>query len=348
LKLKKERMKGKVLTGRKERLDEAVLREMISRWVEPNRVPKIPKIVTDTSDFFKVDYDDVVILDNHPYFVRNYEREGRFGIDDEPKFWVRRAIDLADGSTKIIKMVFHERFSARVGDITFDCVRSPLKEAVILDMVKGHPNFMQGFSVKDSFGNIIRIIEFIRGTTLADHVLDLGKDHEDYFHNFFPAVLADYFDLARAIKFLHDRGQKHGDIRRDHVIRETNSGVCRWIDFDFNYLHKENMFGYDLFGLGNVLTYLAGRGDVTCQRLREEDSPICGGLTEDDMNIIFNNRLVNLKKVYPYIPEELNRVLLHFSMGANIFYDTVDELLSDLQEVRDKIRDSNQGREETR
>ncbi len=321
-------------------VNEHDLRDMIARWVEPCRVPKVPRIVTDTSDFFKVDYDDVVILETHPYFIRNYEREGRFGIDEEPKFWVRRAIDLTDGSIKIIKMVFHEQFKGRVGDITFDCVRSPRKEALILDMVRGHPNFMQGFSVSDSSGNIIRIIDFIKGKTLADHVLGLGEDHEDYFCNFFPSVLDEYMDLVIAIKFLHERGEKHGDIRRDHIIKEKDTGLCRWIDFDFNYLHAANMFGYDLFGLGNILIYLAGRGDVTFQRLKEDNSPVVNDLTADDMNIIFNNRLVNLKKVYPYIPEALNISLLHFSLGANVFYDDTSQLLADLGEVREQISHS--------
>ena len=330
-------MKEKQSAHREKLFNGIELREMIARWVEPRRVPKTPKVVTDTSDFFKVDYDDVVIFEDRPYFVRNYEREGRFGIDDEPKFWVRRAIDLADGSTKILKMVFHEEFKARVGGITFECVRSPLKEAAILDMVRGHPNFMQGFSVKDSAENIIRIINYIRGTTLADHVLPLGKDHEDYFYNYFPSVLEEFIDLARAIKFLHERGQKHGDIRRDHIIKEKETGVCRWIDFDFNYLHKENMFGYDLFGLGNILIYLAGRGDVTMQRLKEEGAPVFHSLTANDVNIIFNNRLANLKKVYPYIPEAMNIVMLHFSSGANIFYDHIDQLLSDMQEAGSSI-----------
>ncbi len=330
-------MKEDLLTSREKLFGKHELRDMISRWVEPQRVPKTPNIITDTSDFFKVDYDDVVILDNRPYFIRNYEREGRFGIDDEPKFWVRRAIDLADGSRKIIKMVFHEQFRTRVGDITFDCVRSPLKEAAILDMVRGHPNFMQGFSVKDLSGNIIRIIEYIRGTTLADYVFKLGRDHEDYFRNFFPFVLKDYLDLVQAIKFLHERGQKHGDIRRDHIIKEKNTGVCRWIDFDFNYLHKENMFGYDLFGLGNVLMYLTGRGDVTVRELKEAGEQVLDRLNVDDMNIIFGNRVANLKKVYPYIPDALNRILLHFSSGANIFYDQIDQLLTDMHEALDGI-----------
>ena len=313
------------------------LRDMIARRAGPEKVPRQLRVITDTSDFFKVDYGDVVILEGRPYFIRNYEREGRFGIDEEPKFWVRRAMDLSDGSMKIIKMVFLERFTARVGGLTFECVRSPQKEAAILDMVRGHPNFMQGFSVKDSAGNIIRIIDHIRGATLADHVLGLGKDHEEYFHDHFPSVLDEYIELVKAIGFLHDRGEKHGDIRRDHIIKERATGLSRWIDFDFNYLHKENVFGYDVFGLGNVLAYLAGRGDVTAHQLRSEGSPVFQRLTEEDFNIVFGNRVVNLKKVYPYIPDALNYVLMHFSVGANIFYDNTWELLADLQEARDKI-----------
>ncbi|MCL5022087.1 MAG: hypothetical protein M1497_01730 [Nitrospirae bacterium] len=329
-------------------MNEHELRETIARWVGRERVPKRLRVVDDTSDFFGVDYDDVVILDNRPYFIRNYEREGRFGIDEEPKFWVRRAVDLSDGSIKIIKMVFHEQFKARAGDLIFECVRSPKKEAAILDMVRGHPNFAQGFWVNDVSGNIVRIIDFIRGKTLADYVLDLGKDHEDYFYNHFPSVLSEFIELAKAIGFLHEHHQKHGDIRRDHVLKEKDTGLCRWIDFDFNYLHKESMFGYDLLGLGNILAYLAGRGDVTASWLRENDSPVFRRLSSADMNIIFNNRVVNLRKVFPYLPESLNRVLLHFSADADIFYDNVDELLTDVQEVSDRIGDRNESREEIR
>ncbi|HYA14137.1 MAG TPA: hypothetical protein VEF33_07340 [Syntrophales bacterium] len=341
-------MKRKKVADQETHFSEPDLAEMITRWVGPDRVPKGLRVVTDTSDFFRVDYDDVVVLDNHPYFIRNYEREGRFGIDEEPKFWVRRAVDLLDGSTKIVKMVFHEQFKARVGDLTFECVRSPKKEGAILDMVRGHPNFAQGFWVEDASGNVVRIIDFIQGKTFADYVLELGKDHEDYFYNHFPLVLSEYIELAKAIGFLHENYQKHGDIRRDHIIKEKDTGLCRWIDFDFNFLHKESMFGYDLFGLGNILAYLAGRGDVMASWLRENDSPVFNRLSADDMNIIFNNRVVNLRKVYPYIPEILNRVLLHFSVGANIFYDNANELLTDLQEVRDRIRDRNQGMAEVR
>jgi len=313
------------------------LREMIAQWVQPGKVPKQPRIVTDTSDFFRVDYDDVLMLGETPYFIRNYEREGRFGIDEEPKFWVRRALDLLTGRMKIIKFVFREEFKARIGDIVYDCVRSPKKEARILDLVRGHPNFMQGYWAQDVAGNIVRVVDYIPGKTLADYVLGLGKGHRDYFSNHFPSVLDEYREVVSAIKFLHDNGEKHGDIRRDHIIKEREAGRCVWIDFDYNYHFSERIYGYDLYGLGNILVYLVGRGDVTVQSLREDKAPLTTGLGEEDMNIIFRNRVVNLRKVYPYVPETLNYILMHFSAGAEVFYDDTRQLLSDLQEAREEL-----------
>ncbi|MEW6052250.1 MAG: hypothetical protein AB1552_00460 [Nitrospirota bacterium] len=326
-----------ILRAEHQQFSHEELSARIARWVGEDRVPKRLNIITDTTDFYRVDYDDVVILGGRPYLIRNNEREGRFGIDEQQKYWVKRARDLSDGSVRIIKLVFHERFKAKVGEIVFDCYRSPKKEARILDLTRDHPRFMHGFSIRDASDNTIRVIEFIRGRTLADHVLSLGKDHEEYFHTHLPRVIDEFIDLVKAIQFIHSHGEKHGDIRRDHILKDEASGLARWIDFDFNYLHKENMFGYDLFGLGNILAYLAGRGDVTIQNLREQASPACARITRNDINIIFNNRVVNLQKVYPYIPEALNFVLLHFSVGANIYYDTADQFLHDLQEARESL-----------
>ena len=320
-----------------QRLTPDELKDMIARWVGPEQVPKRLSIITDTSDFYRVDYDDVVILGDRPYLIRNNEREGRFGIDDQQKYWVKRARDLTDGSVKIMKLVFHERFEATVGGIVFDCYRSPRKEARILNLTKDHPRFMQGFSISDTSNNIIRVLDFIKGKTLADTVLLLGKGHEDYFHNHLPYIFDEFVELVQAIQFLHSRKEKHGDIRRDHIIKDTTTGMARWIDFDFNYLHKENMFGYDLFGLGNILVYLVGRGDVTVQKLRQESSSALNRITADDVNIIFNNRVVNLQKVYPYVPEALNVILLHFSVGANTYYDTTEQFLHDLLEAREDL-----------
>jgi hypothetical protein len=309
------------------------LKGLIEKWAGSRAVPSTIRTITDTTDFFRVDYGDVVVIGERPYLIRNNEREGRFGLDDEPKFWVKRAIDLFSGETKVMKLGFIERFEARAGDFVFDCVRSPGKEARILDLVRGHPHFMQGFWVRDEAGNRVRIIDFIRGPTLAQKVLDLGAGHEEYFFAHFPGVLRKYIELVESIAYLHRRGEKHGDIRRDHILVEGGDGPCRWIDFDFNFSHATNPYQYDLFGLGNILAYLAGRGDVTLHDLKRSGDGLCHRLDEKDMNIVFRNRVVNLRKAHPYIPESLNRVLMHFSAGSETYYETIDELLEDLGEV---------------
>ena len=309
---------------------------LIRKWVPRERVPKRVK-VKDTADFFRVDYDDVVVLDGTPYFVRNNEREGRFGIDDEQKFWVKRARDLSTGEVKILKWVFKERFESKIGNLVFECVRSPQKEARILELVRGRPEFMQGKTVLDSSGGQLRILDYIHGRTLGQIAIEMGKDHEDFFHNFYPALLDEFIRVIEAIRFLHDNGEKHGDIRRDHIIKDDSTGQYRWIDFDFNYRHGESRFGYDLFGLGNVLLFITGRGDITTYRLLHEDPALLDRLSEDDVNIVFRNRVNNLRKIYPYIPEKLNRVLMHFSFSAPIYYEETKELLEDLGEARAEL-----------
>lgn len=303
------------------------------------------RVFTDTSDFFRIEYGDIVMLGDKPYLVRHNAKEGRFGLDDEVKFWVKRVIDLATGETKIIKLVFYENFVARIGDIAFECFRSPLKEARILQLVGNHPNFMHGVSVRDDQGNVVRILDVICGIPLADHVWDLAErmDHETYFYQYFPDILSRYVECIEAVRFLHEHGEKHGDIRRDHILVDRDTGRYRWIDFDYNFRHRENIYGYDLFGLGNVLMFLVGMGDVLVPKIKAAGLKVFGEITDEDTNIVFNNRVANLIKIYPYIPENLNRILMHFSKSANVFYDQTADLLDDLYEfidgfVRKEIR----------
>lgn len=310
------------------------LREMASNWLPHHRIPSRFRILKDTTDFFRVEYDDVVVLGGKPYLIRHNAKELRFGLEDEVKFWVKRAIDLRNGNLKIMKLVFYENFMARIGDIEFECFRSPKKEARIIDLVSGHKNFMHGYSIQDEKDNLIRILDFVRGKPLSTYVGNMELGHEAYYYEQFQGILDHFFKCVQAIRFLHEHGEKHGDIRRDHILIDRESGHYRWIDFDFNYRHRENIYGYDLFGLGNILVFLVGMGDVLLPDLKRQGHPSFSTLSEEDLNLVLNNRVVNLKKIYPYIPESLNRVLMHFSRGANWFYENTEQLLEDLGEFR--------------
>jgi serine/threonine protein kinase len=313
------------------------LREMASRWLGFHQLPHRFRVHTDTTDFFGVEYGDVLLLGKKIYLVRHNAKEQRFGLDDEVKFWVKRAIDLADGSLKIIKLVFHERFIARVGHISFECFRSPRKEAGILNLVRSHDNFMHGFAIEDEKGNLVRVIDHITGKPLSKYVEGMKWDHQSYFHQEFPTILDRFLESIEAIRFLHENGKKHGDIRRDHILIDRNSGKYRWIDFDYNYHHSENVYGYDIFCLGNILGFLVGMKDTLLRDLKALDHPALNTLGDEDMNIVFNNRVANLRKVYPYIPETLNRILMHFSKGTTWFYEDTAQILEDLKEFRKEM-----------
>ncbi len=300
------------------------------RWLSEKAASNL-RIHTDTTDFFKVEYGDIVLLNQTPYLVKHNAREGRFGLDDEVKHWVKRGVDLKTGDAKIIKLVFHEAFTSSIGGSHFECFRSPRKEARILNLAAGHPNFMQGFAVNDAKGNVVRVIDYIYGATISSYIEDMGGDHETYYFHLFPQVLENFLECIRAIRFLHNHGEKHGDIRRDHILIDRQTSRYRWIDFDYNYRHRENIYGYDLFGLGNILTFLVGKGDVLLMNLRDQNHPALKSLCNEDLNIVFNNRVANLRKIYPYISESLNKVLQHFSKGAKWFYENTNQLLEDLE-----------------
>ena len=123
---------------------------------------------------------------------------------------------------------------------------------------------------------MIRVLDFIEGQTLYDYVEGLGLDHQTYFYERLPVILNNFIECIEAIRFLHEHGEKHGDIRRDHILIDRHSGRYRWIDFDFNYRHRENVYGYDLFGLGNVLVFLVGMGDVLLPELKNQGNPALG------------------------------------------------------------------------
>ena len=82
------------------------------------------------------------------------------------------------------------------------------------------------------------------------------------------------------------------------------------------------------------MVFLVGMGDVLPRDLKRKSHTSLGTLSEEDLNLVFNHRVVNLKKVYPYISEPLNRILMHFSRGANWFYEHTEQLLDDLGEVK--------------
>lgn len=314
-------------------MNQSELRDRVEELTQRSPSGKI-RVFSDTSGFMDISAGDVIRLDGRHYYVRGEEAEGRFGIDEQPKFWVKRAMELESGERKILKLAFFETFKMMMGDVPVECFRSPRKEARILEKTREDSSFMNGFSAEDSAGNVVRVLDRINGVSIYRHMQNIHSQHEAYFHQEFPGIFSSVLDSVRAIRRLHAQDEIHGDIRNDHLWLDRDSGVWRWIDFDYTYEWTENPFGVDLYGLGNILLLTAGGGFFTLKNVsaclpRGVPGEVC--LEREDFSLFFGHRVMNLKKLFPYIPESLNRVLMRFSHKVEVLYSGTAEMLEELE-----------------
>ena len=298
------------------------------------------KIFTDTSDFTAIDYGDIIFVDDRYFLVVAFTKEGRFGIDEQHKPWVPKVMDLASGIKYIIKLVFHETYEVSIGELKVRCFRNPEKEARVLELVHDHPHFMHGKNVLDDAGNLVRILDIIDGNRLDKFVYRKNERHRDYFEIDFPEILKKYLTSVKAISLLHENGLNHGDIRRDHIFVDRTDGLFRWIDFDYDFFIPERPFALDLFGLGSVLLFLMGRKTFRPRDVLNDPDmgeKVLATLGEDDLALLARDRIFNLGKLFPYIPVDLNNILLHFAVGTPVFYDSVNEFYDDLARAAEAL-----------
>ena len=163
----------------------------------------------------------------------------------------------------------------------------------------------------------------------------LDLDHETYFHEVLPGVLTNLLEAFRALN--------SSSTRRGSSTGMCGPTICSWSrppagmsgsTSDYEVSHSD----YDLWSLGNVLCFIVGKGnhhpnEVVCKP-GNYPNPLCGQeLTNDDLLLSGQNRVANLAKLFPYIPLDLNRILMRFSAGTEAFYGSVEELVDDLERV---------------
>lgn len=294
--------------------------------------PKRLRIVTDTSDWMSITGGNILELGEEQFIIRGNLREPRFGIDEQPKYWVFSAVDMNTGNEKIIKTVFHEEFYAHIGILKIRCYRDTQKESDVLELVRGDSRFMQGYSVPDSMGNNVRIIDYIKGPSLFKYVPSINAYHEEYYFNYMPDILHKLYNSFESIKFLHEHNLCHGDIRNDHIIIESETGDYRWIDFDL----KQDVSDFDMWSFGNVLNYVIAKGLRTFDQVikgNEFSNEVKNSLVNTDGSAFFNYRIINLKKLYPYISEKLNNLLMHFSIKPIKYFRSINEFCDYFEDV---------------
>ncbi|GAB4339854.1 MAG: hypothetical protein Kow0099_15380 [Candidatus Abyssubacteria bacterium] len=302
--------------------------------------PESVKVHEKVGDFFSINRGDIVMLDGRHYVISGIGRERSFGLDDEPKHWVKYAYEVSTGKRKIIKLVFLEEFELQYGEHAVRCFRSPGKEARALESAKGHLHFMQGHTVITPENEHVRVIDYINGCSLLHIMEDYPSNHERYFREKLPELLHMFIPCLEALHFLHGIGIRHGDVRSDHLILDDELGKLRWIDFDYDYICNEAPLALDLLGVGNIISELVGKGERTIHNLRLHPSfhEAVELLTPDDFSVVERTRLMNWRKLFPYVPDELNNILMHFSAGAEVYYESAEEIAKDLTDVVEVLK----------
>ena len=313
----------------------SVLKDRIEE-VSGRRVYGAPRIFENTSNVFNIMSGDVLRLAGDDYYVFGDAKEGRFGLDDEPKPWVKYVFDLTSSVRKVIKLVFDESFSTRIGLFLIKAKRSAQKEADFLDAVQGHPHFMQGISRWDKGRNLVRIIDLIHGRSLFNHVLELRLDHRTYYEQVFPALLENLIICIDGMRFVSGTGLHHGDIRNDHILIESRTGVYKWIDFDYSVTHSD----FDLWSIGNLIIFAAAGGLLLHRDIAEHPHkyPLCTRpITPEDCSLYHKYRVANVRKVYPYVSEKLNRFCMRYSQGSLLLFDSYEPLIEALNEIHREV-----------
>jgi serine/threonine protein kinase len=289
-------------------------------------------ITSDTSNYMDFYRGAILDLNGELYYILGNMHESRFTLEEYPKYWVKSAIELSTGRKKIIKWDFNEKFIFKIGQLNIKCYRSSEKESRILEIVNGNISFMQGRTVSTNKGEPVKIIDFIKGEDLYHHLSNLDMDHEEYFHEQFPVILSNLRKSLEAIEFIHKSHYVHGDIRNDHLLIDEDLKTYRWIDFDLN----QDFSDFDIWSLGNILLFCTGKGEHTVRTVAENkkmSKNASASICEDDVSAFFTYRIINLKKLFPYIPTALNDILMHFSKNTALFYESVDQIITDVDEV---------------
>ena len=195
---------------------------------------------------------------------------------------------------------------------------------------------MKGESYKDNKNNNVRVLDIVRGQNFYVTLERMHMDHQVYFYTEFPAILKNLIKTFEALRFLHLQGFRHGDVRNDHLIIESSTRNYVWIDFDYDFSTPENPYSLDLFGLGNIMLYATGMGFHELNMIMDDTNKYGNSMdriSANDFSIMYKSRLMNLQKLFPYIPDSLNNILLHFAKGSDLFYEHIDEVLEDMLQV---------------
>ncbi len=98
------------------------------------------------------------------------------------------------------------------------------------------------------------------------------------------------------------------------------------------------MSDYDTWSLGNIINYVVGMGINAFKAVLKSEAysaEVKRSSGPDGASGFYQYRIMNLRKLYPYIPPKPNDILLHFTIQPRHFYTSVEQLIDDFHGMLD-------------
>lgn len=263
----------------------------------------------------------------------------RYQVIAIPEERIYDELDAAHLFVRIVRTVgTREKRVLKVGptmdlaDTDEPSIKSAVKESEILRLVQGNRGFVQGVGrVPTGCDFVLCDMEYMEGPTLPEWIKSMPQDHKTYYRDMFPFLAARFADAARALHELHEAGRisqseygYHGDMGQgDCLIYDQSRSTLRWFDLNLVLLGDRNGVAEDINELGKIFRFIVGKRLHTVgtfaqhpelyphARVRPADfsREDLVDLGVDDLSLL---PVVNLGKLFPYISDEVNALLMQF------------------------------------
>jgi serine/threonine protein kinase len=255
-------------------------------------------------------------------------------------FLVHRGRDTRTGKQVAVKILKPEY---RTDEPFSELLLSEAQKAVQLT----HPNVARVLDAFRERGTVVMVAEWIQGINLKDRIRRVAP---------FPlAVALDiYVACAEALKYAHGAGVLHGDLRPDNVLI-TPDGQVKLTGFGLGRsIHSSTRVQLD--ALPSSVYYMAP--ELTENHQLDERSDVyalgcllfemlAGAVPYDGDKPVSvaakhaHQPVPSLRKANPAVPQAVDGIVQKsMQKGPDARYQDVDELLADVQSVREAMREN--------
>ena len=136
--------------------------------------------------------------------------------------------------------------------------KSLMREECIMGSIS-HPNIVHLYKTFEDNYNCYFVSELIQGQNLEKFVKNFQEKNPNQYINQ-SLVIKIFKQILTGLKYLHDKGIMHRDIKPDNILIDANNNI-KITDFGISALYKQ---GYDFLSSGYSRV---GRRDYVCPEI---------------------------------------------------------------------------------